>query len=329
MTATRENAPRWQLRRQSAGTAWAAGLQRYGIVGVLVAVAVAAAIVSPTFGTIDNAANIVTAACFIGLITIGQSFVLITGGIDLSVGSMIGLGTVLAALAAPAGWVAALLVPIAAGIALGLVNGLLVGTARMAPFIITLSALLAVNGIAVALASSSIVIERGFFTSIANGSVLGLPNLVWILLIAFVVAAVVLNRTSFGSRMFALGGNEEAARMMGVNVTRVKIQVYTISGGLAGLAGALLASRLSSGVASLGSTYELKSIAAAVIGGVLLTGGVGTMLGALSGVLLIAMIDNLINQMGALNAYFQDLFTGVFLVLAMIVQTLLSRRRDH
>ncbi|WP_447652636.1 ABC transporter permease [Microbacterium sufflavum] len=308
---------------------WASGMQRYGIVGVLVAVGIVATFVSPSFGTIDNAANIVTAACFIGLITIGQSFVLITGGIDLSVGSMIGLGTVLAALAAPAGWVAALLAPIVAGTVLGLVNGILVGKARMAPFIITLSALLAVNGIAVALANSSIVIDSGVFTSIANGSTLGLPNLVWILLLAFVVAAVVLNRTPFGSRMFALGGNEEAARMMGVNVTRVKVQVYTISGALAGLAGALLASRLSSGVASLGSTYELKSIAAAVIGGVLLTGGVGTMLGALSGVLLIAMIDNLINQLGSLNAYVQDLFTGVFLVLAMIVQTLLSRRREH
>lgn len=308
---------------------WLGGVQRYGIVGVLVAVCVVAAIVSPSFGTLGNATNVVTAACFIGLITIGQSFVLITGGIDLSVGSMIGLGTVLAALAAPAGWAAALLVPVAAGIGLGLVNGLLVGKARMAPFIITLSALLAVNGLAVALASSSIVIEPGIFTSIANGSTLGLSNLIWFLLLAFVVAAIVLNRTSFGSRMFALGGNEEAARMMGVNVTRVKIAVYTISGGLAGLAGALLASRLSSGVATLGSTYELKSIAAAVIGGVLLTGGVGTMLGALSGVLLIAVIDNLINQIGSLNAYFQDLFTGMFLVLAMIVQTLLSRRREH
>ena len=308
---------------------WVGGVQRYGIVGVLAAVCLVAALVSPSFGTLGNATNIVTAACFIGLITIGQSFVLITGGIDLSVGSMIGLGTVLAALVAPAGWGAALFVPIMAGVGLGLINGLLVGKARMAPFIITLSALLAVNGLAVALASSSIVIETGFFTSIANGSTLGLSNLIWFLLLAFIIAAIVLNRTSFGSRMFALGGNEEAARMMGVNVTRVKVAVYTISGGLAGLAGTLLASRLSSGVANLGATYELKAIAAAVIGGVLLTGGVGTMVGALSGVLLIAVIDNLINQIGSLNAYFQDLFTGAFLVLAMIVQTVLSRRREH
>lgn len=326
MTTSMQFAPRPTPRPRGN---WMGGVQRYGIVGVLVAVCLVAALVSPSFGTLGNATNVVTAACFIGLITIGQSFVLITGGIDLSVGSMIGLGTVLAALVAPAGWVAALSVPIIAGIGLGLINGLLVGKARMAPFIITLSALLAVNGLAVALAGSSIVIETGFFTSIANGSTLGLSNLIWFLLLAFIAAAIVLNRTALGSRMFALGGNEEAARMMGVNVTRVKVAVYTISGGLAGLSGALLASRLSSGVANLGSTYELKAIAAAVIGGVLLTGGVGTMLGALSGVLLIAVIDNLINQIGSLNAYFQDLFTGTFLVLAMIVQTVLSRRREH
>lgn len=327
MTATTHPAP--APTRRAAPVPWAAVVQRYGIVGVLIAVCAVAALVSPSFATLGNATNIVTAACFIGLITIGQSFVLITGGIDLSVGSMIGLGTVLAALVAPAGWVAALCVPILAGIVLGLINGLLVGKARMAPFIITLSALLAVNGIAVALARSSIVIDDTTFTSIANGNVLGISNLIWFLAIAFAGAALVLNRTSFGSRMFALGGNEDAARMMGVNVTRVKVAVYTISGALAGLAGALLASRLSSGVATLGETYELKAIAAAVIGGVLLTGGVGTMLGAACGVLLIAVIDNLINQIGSLNAYYQDLVTGAFLVVAMIAQTLLSRRRER
>lgn len=302
-------------------------VQTYGVVGVLLLVGLITTVLSPSFAHPGNLTAILAAACFIGLITIGQSLVLISGGIDLSVGSMVGLGTVVAALAAPYGWIAALCAPVLVGALMGLINGLLIGKAKMAPFIVTLAALLAVKGIAVALAGSSIIITGGTFTAIGNGSVAGVSNLIWILLIAFAVAALVLNRTEFGSKVFALGGNEDAARMLGVDVPKIKIAVYTISGSLAGLAGALLASRLSSGVSTLGTTYELMSIAAAVIGGVLLTGGVGTMFGAFCGVLLISVIDNVINQIGSLNAYYQDLITGLFLVLAVVVQGVLTNRR--
>lgn len=302
-------------------------VQSYGVIGALLLLGLVATAFSPSFANPGNLTGIVTAACFIGLITIGQSFVLISGGIDLSVGSMVGLGTVVAALAAPYGWGLALTAPILAGAVMGLINGLLIGKARMAPFIVTLSALLAVKGIALVLAGSSIVITGGTFTTIGNGSLLGVSNLIWILLAAFALAALVLNRTTFGSRVFALGGNEDAAKMLGVDVGNVKVAVYTISGALAGMAGALLASRLSSGVATLGTGYELRSIAAAVIGGVLLTGGVGSMLGALCGALLIATIGNVINQIGSLNAYYQDLATGLFLVLAVVVQGVLTNRR--
>lgn len=302
--------------------------QSYGVIGVLLLLCGVTALAYPSFATFSNITAITSAACFIGLITIGQSFVLISGGIDLSVGSMVGLGTVIAAIAAPNGWVFALLAPVVAGAVMGLINGLLIGKGRMAPFIVTLSALLAVKGIAVALAASSIVIEGApGFRAIGNGSILGISNLIWILLLAFGAASLLLNRTAFGSNVFALGGNEDAAKMMGTDVTRTKILVYVLSGSLAGLAGALLASRLSSGVATLGAGYELMSIAAAVIGGVLLTGGVGTMLGAMCGVLLIGVIQNVINQVGSLNAYYQDLVTGLFLVLAVIVQGVLSTRR--
>ena len=302
-------------------------VQTYGVVGVLLLVGLVTTMLSPNFANPGNLTAILAAACFIGLITIGQSLVLISGGIDLSVGSMVGLGTVVAALAAPYGWVLALVAPVLVGALMGLINGLLIGKAKMAPFIVTLSALLAVKGIAVALAGSSIIIAGGTFTAIGNGSVAGISNLIWLLVLAFAVAALVLNRTAFGSKVFALGGNEDAARMLGVDVPKIKIAVYTISGSLAGFAGALLASRLSSGVSTLGTTYELMSIAAAVIGGVLLTGGVGTMFGAFCGVLLIAVIDNVINQIGSLNAYYQDLITGLFLVLAVVVQGVLTNRR--
>lgn len=325
MTAVSSTALRAR-RARSARTLEA--VQSYGVTGVLLLIAVVAALVFPHFGEPENLLSITTAACFVGLITIGQGFVLISGGIDLSVGSMVGLGSVLAALAAPHGPVAALLVPLSAGALVGLVNGLLIGKVRLAAFIVTLSSMLAVNGIAIVLAPSTILLDStSAFARIGTGSFLGVNNLIWILVFAFAIAGIVLNRTPFGSRVFALGGNEDAARMMGINVGRVKISVYVISGALAGLAGALLAARLASGNATLGAGYELTSIASAVIGGILLTGGVGTMFGALCGVLLVGTIQNIINQIGTLNAYYQGLMTGLFLVVAVIIQGFLSNRR--
>lgn len=172
-----------------------------------------------------------------------------------------------------------------------------------------------------------VIAQPGIFGLIANGQILGINNLIWILLIGFALAALVLNRTRFGVAVFAIGGNEEAARMLGVPVIRVKVITYMLSGTLAGLAGALLGAHLSSGLATAGQGEELKSIAAAVIGGVLLTGGVGTMAGALSGVLLLGLIQNVIDQIGNLSSYYQNLASGVFLLLAVLVQTVLTRRR--
>jgi ribose transport system permease protein len=303
-------------------------IQARGAIVVLVAAALAAGFAFPNFLHVGNLGDIVTAASFLGLVAIGQAFVVILGGFDLSVGSMVGLGTVLAAYAAPYGMVAAFAAPMVAGLLVGLINGLLIVRARMAPFIVTLAALLALKGAAVLLAGESLVIaEPGLFGRIANGSWLGIGNLVAILFAAYAVAALVLNRTRYGAAVFAIGGNEEAARMLGVRVERVKITTYCLSGTLAGCAGALLAAHLSSGLSSAGTGYELQSIAAAVIGGVLLTGGVGTMLGVLSGVLLLGVIENVINQIGSLSAAYQGLASGAFLLLAVIVQSGLTRQR--
>ena len=316
-------------RRRAVDRARIVGLiQSRGAILVLVLAALAAGSVFPNFLHAGNLEDIVTAASFLGLVAIGQTFVIILGGFDLSVGSMVGLGTVLAAYALPFGWVAALLLPIVVGTLVGLVDGLLIARTRMAPFIVTLAALLALKGAAIALAGESMVIATpGFFGVIANGHWLGVSNLIVILLVAYALGALVLNRTPFGAAIFAIGGNEEAARMLGIRVERVKVQTYCVSGGLAGLSGALLASRLSSGLSSAGNGYELQSIAAAVIGGVLLTGGVGTMFGALAGVLLLGLINNVINQIGSLSAAYQGLASGAFLLLAVIIQAGLSRSK--
>lgn len=304
-------------------------IQSRGAIAVLVAAALAAGAAFPDFLRAGNLSDITAAASFLGLVAIGQTLVVILGGFDLSVGSMVGLGTVLAAYAAPYGALAAVAAPVAAGILVGLINGLLIVRARMAPFIVTLAALLALKGLAVVLAGESLVIANpGLFGRIANGAWFGISNLVVILAAAYLLAALVLNRTPYGAAVFAIGGNEEAARMLGVRVERIKIATYCLSGGLAGLAGALLAAHLSSGLSSAGTGYELQSIAAAVIGGVLLTGGVGTMLGALSGVLLLGLIDNVINQIGSLSAAYQGLASGAFLLLAVVAQSGLTRQRS-
>ena len=303
-------------------------IQSRGAIAVLVAAVLAAGAAFPDFLRPGNLSDIAAAASFLGLVAIGQTLVVILGGFDLSVGSMVGLGTVLAAYAAPYGALAAIAAPVAAGILVGLVNGLLIVRARMAPFIVTLAALLALKGLAVVLAGESLVIaDPGLFGRIANGAWLGIDNLVVILVAAFLLAALLLNRTPYGAAVFAIGGNEEAARMLGLRVERTKIATYCLSGALAGLAGALLAAHLSSGLSSAGTGYELQSIAAAVIGGVLLTGGVGTMLGALSGVLLLGLIDNVINQIGSLSAAYQGLASGAFLLLAVVAQSGLTRSR--
>ncbi|MEM5406156.1 ABC transporter permease [Paraburkholderia unamae] len=163
--------------------------------------------------------------------------------------------------------------------------------------------------------------------STANGSVFGVNNLIWLLVVVYALGGALLNHTRFGAAIFAIGGNEEAARMLGVRVERVKILAYGLSGALAGLSGALLASHLDAGLSGAGTGYELQSIAAAVIGGVLLTGGVGTMAGPLAGVLLLGVIDNVINQVGTLSPYYQNLASGAFLLAAVIVQTVLTGRR--
>lgn len=295
---------------------------------VLIVVTLGAGAYFPNLLAPTNIENIVTAASFLGLIVLGQSFVLIMGGLDLSVGSMLALGTVISAYTLPYGWPVALLAPAAAGALVGLIDGTLIARAKMAPFIVTLAALLGIHGIALALAKQSMDLgDAGFFGTIANGEIAGINNMIWILLIAFALGALVLNRTRYGMALFAIGGNEDAARMMGVRVERIKIATYMISGALAGLAGALLAARLNSGLPTAGEGYELQSIAAAVVGGVLLTGGVGTLTGALSGVLLLGLIQNIINQIGTLSASYQQLASGAFLLVAVIIQSLLSHRR--
>jgi ribose transport system permease protein len=306
-------------------------IQRRGALIVLIVVVAVSALVFDLFLTAGNIENILLHASFVGLISVGMTFVVITGGVDLSVGSLVALGGVLAALTVGAAWPLGFIVPILVCGVIGLVNGVLIAKAKLPFFIVTLAGLLGFRGLALVLsgAVTAPISDSPAFVWFGQGEILGLDVPIVIMLVAFAIGALVLNRTRYGEALFAVGGSEEAARLSGVKVDRVKIIAYTVSGALAGFAGALVAAWLSAGQPLVGQAWELYAIASVVLGGTLLTGGAGTMLGSLAGVLLFYTIQNVINQVGTLTSYTQQMVTGAFLIVVVAAQTYLSRKRTY
>jgi ribose transport system permease protein len=270
------------------------------------------------------------------LVALGMCFVIITGGIDLSVGSTAALGSVVAALLSPYGVLPGLFGGLAAGLAVGACNAFIITRLNILPFITTLATMLAASGCALLLAgnqSVSVSYESGF-TELGQGDFLGFPVPAWIALVAYLVGSLVLNLTSFGRTVLAIGGNEDAARLMGLPANRVKALVYLASGGLAGLAGVILAAQFGAGQPIEGVGWELFAIAAVVVGGTLLTGGVGSVGSTLAGVLLLGLIFNILNfenGLGwiSLSAYWQSVIRGAFLLLVVAIQARLSMRNEE
>jgi ribose transport system permease protein len=285
----------------------------------------------PNFLTVSNLSNVARQSSFIALIVLGQSLVLIYGGFDLSVGSLFALAGVLAADGSHVAWPLAFVLPVAAGVASGALNGYLIGRVKMAPFIVTLAELLGYSGLALAITGQGNVVSvhgGTFFTSLASGTVLGVDNVTVTMVLAFVAGAVVLNRTRYGAALFAVGGNADSARMLGVPVQRTVVVTYVISGALAAFAGALFAGFSASGQPTVGSGYELQSIAAAVVGGCALTGGVGTVSGPLAGALVLGVIQDFVNLDSQLNDYTQNIVYGVFIVVVVVLQKALLDRQQ-
>lgn len=307
----------------------AALLQRNVSIVVLLVVVLVATAVFPTFATAANLRNVAVQNALLALVAVGMTLVIISGGIDLSVGSVYALGGVLAGTASASGPVAAIAVPLVACAAIGAVQGLLIGRVRMAPFIVTLAGLLFARGAALAISDElPVSIEGEAARVLGQGSFGGLAYPVYIAVVVVALGALILNRTRFGQSLYAIGGSEEAARLMGLRVARSKLLAYTATGALSGLAGALLASRLGSGLPTVATGLELDAIAAVVIGGTLLTGGAGTMSGTLAGVLLLGVIQNLINLYGGLGSYAQQVVSGAFLLVVVVVQRCLSRQQQ-
>ncbi|MFD5504392.1 ABC transporter permease [Streptomyces sp. NPDC127061] len=305
--------------------------QEYGVYVAVAAVLAFNALFTEHFMTADNLRTQLVQVAPVVIVALGMTLVIITGGIDLSVGSVFALGGVLAAWASQWGVLPALLVPLLVCGAIGLLNGFLIARAAMAPFIVTLATLLAARGLLLAVtdegATTYLVPKGSAFAGLGQGSVWGFGHPVLIAPALFGAGGLLLQRTSFGQTLFAVGGSSDAATLMGLPVARTKLLVYALSGLLAGLAGALNAARLSSGVTIVGVGMELDAISAVVIGGTLLAGGAGSISGTLWGVLLLAVIQNLINQIGSLNSSYQSVVSGGFLIVVVVAQRCLARGR--
>jgi len=269
------------------------------------------------------------------LVALGMCFVIMTGGIDLSVGSVAALGSVVSAILSPYGWLIGTLGGVGAGLIIGIINGVVIVNLRILPFIATLATMLAANGSALLLAhdESVSVSYDGTFTTLGQGDFYNLPIPAIIAGVAYIIGSIVLNYTGTGRTVLAIGGNEDASRMMGLPVNRVKFLVYVLSGGLSGMAGVILASQFGAGQPIEGVGWELFAIASVVVGGTLLTGGVGSVGATLAGVMLLGLIFNVLNfenGLGwiSLSAYWQSVIRGLFLLAVVIMQSRLVSRKE-
>jgi ribose transport system permease protein len=301
-----------------------------GLVGVLVALCLVGYLTRPDgFLTEANISTMLRLAAAIGVVSVGMTFVIISGGIDLSVGSMVALSSVwMTTVATQAyGPVMMVLCGLLVGLGCGLVNGVLISYGKIVPFIATLAMYASARGLAERLSGRRTqVVSETDFTTFFRGAFLGIPVLIWMLALVFAVGWVVLNRTTFGRRTFAVGGNAEAARLAGIDVKRHTALVYGIAGLCCGIAAIMVVARTTSGASTNGLFYELDAIAAVVIGGTLLTGGRGSLIGTLVGVLIFTVLNSIFTQ-NNLDTDIQNIAKGVIIVAAVLLQSTRLRRR--
>jgi galactofuranose transport system permease protein len=325
MTATAAFLP----RSRALGARAAGMLQRSGAVVALVIACIVGATRYYAFATPENLLNVLRQNSMLGLVALGMTFVILTGGIDLSVGALLAVGGVVAAMLSPHGAVVAIAGGVGAAALLGVVNGLLIAKARIQPFIVTLAMMIAARGAALAATAEQSVSVSRDATALAwlgRGDIGPIPVPVVIFLLAYAAAWVTLRYTRFGRYVYAIGDSEEAARLMGLPADRLVLATYALSGALAGLGGVVLAARLGAGQPVAGTGWELDAIAAVVVGGTLLTGGQGGAGSTLIGVLLLGVIFNLFNLEGTISPWWQWVLRGVFLLFVVVIQGRLQRR---
>jgi ribose transport system permease protein len=303
---------------------------RYGSFGVLFVITLAMSLANKSFLTVPNLINVARQVSINTIIAAGMTFIIITAGIDLSVGSLVALSSCVAMIVIEA--TGSSLLGICTGIliggAAGAFNGAFVAWAGIPPFIVTLAGLTIYRGIALIITGGTPIIRfEGGFRSLGQGALLGIPVPVIIMAIVVFLMHFLLTRTAFGTHVYSVGGNEEASRLSGIKVGKVKFQVYVMGGMLTALAGMVLMGRLSSAQPNTGEGFELDAIAAVILGGTSLMGGRGTIWGTLVGAFIIGILNNGFNLM-AVDAHFQLVAKGVIILLAVLLDRYLKRNKS-
>ena len=308
--------------------------EKYGIILALALEIIIFSLLSENFFTADNLLNVTNQATFIAIIAVGMTFVIISAGIDLSVGSVFALVGIITAgvltLDITPLWLRlplALLAGLAVGLCAGLFSGLMISRFNVAPFIATLAMMTICRGLASLSPpifghglkiQSTISGLPGAFGAIGKGHILGIPAPVIVMVVVYVIGGVVLHQSRLGRYTYAIGGNEEAARLSGIDVRRVKLLVYILCGGLTALSGIILASKMGVGDPKVGVLYELDAIAAVVIGGTTLMGGRGSMLGTFIGAMIIQVLYNGLNLVGV-SSFLQKVIIGIVILAAVLI----------
>jgi ribose transport system permease protein len=297
-------------------------IQEYALVGVVAVILIAGAIIEPgSFLTSDNMLNVLRQASVVGVIAIGMTFVIATGGIDLSVGSMVAAASVVGGQFADSGSAMFVLGALGMGILLGSVNAGAIAYGKVVPFIATLAMFTMARGLALWISDKQpkSIFDLEFVRWFGNGEVIGIPSAAVVFVAVTIIGWLLLNRTRYGRYVVAVGGNREAARIAGINVPRIVFSVYVLAGLCVGIAAVLLSGRLSSASPIVGNLYELDAIAAVVIGGTSLAGGRATIVGTFLGVITFALIFNLLTLMD-LAVEIQQVTKGLIILAAVLIQ---------
>lgn len=299
----------------------AKNLRQFGLIFVALFIILIMSFLSPVFLTSQNITNILRQISLNGILSVGMTFVILTGGIDLSVGSVVAIAGVISGslMAGGTNWFVACIVALFLAVICGLINGWLISYIEFQPFIATLSTMTIGRGMALAYSDGKpYTITDESFIKIGQGSVLGIPIPIILLILFCAAGLVILNMTTFGRYVFAIGGNKNAAWLSGVRTKQIQMAVYVISSICAWMVGLILAARISSGQPIAGESYEMDAIAATAIGGTSMNGGIGSLTGTIFGFILLGLLNNSMNLMN-INSFYQQIVKGLLIILAVFL----------
>ncbi|WP_308655070.1 ribose ABC transporter permease [uncultured Anaerococcus sp.] len=297
--------------------------QNLGTIVALIILIVFVSVLNPAFLQVNNLLNLMRQLIINGFIALGMTFVILTGGIDLSVGSTLALTSAIFAGLLQGGMptILAILIALGLGLILGLLNGILITKGKLAPFIVTLATMTIFRGLTLVYMDGRPIAgpkDDFAFQFLGKGQFFGIPFQVILFIIAYLILWILLTKTSYGRKIYAVGGNEKASFISGIKIDKVKILVYVISALMAVLSGLVLTSRLNSAQPTAGSAYEMDAIAAVVLGGTSMTGGSGSLTGTLIGILILGVLNNGLNLLGV-SSFYQQIVKGVVILIAVLI----------